>query len=380
MYVVSKIEEFLFSSSPTKLVVTLIALTVLKSGVWFMPNLSAQIELAKNPFVNPFADPEAHYLVWNWLGPCIAWLIGATSLPYYFLLHFLFSVLFSVVVAYVCFARLSDRNARIALVLFALLPVSATSYFWVGMDSLTLLLIASAFLVTNSLLWPMVIGLLLGFQHFEQAFVASCLLLLVVVLRMRLSQTQSVSLAWCLALIASVLFGKLLLVLLFDYYGIEVATDRSFWLTRLFPEMVKQVFSHGHYAIWSILALGWVVLIKDLERGKAAIPVLFGLLLASIFLVLVFDQTRVLAIITFPILLVSWLLDTDFLSGLEQRFVSWLLLIWIFVPWAWVLGGVPQLSVLPYNVALVMAPFTDLYVVPDDLAWWPFDYHALPIR
>ena len=87
MRLVSKVEAFLFSSSPTRLVITLIALTVLKSGVWFMPNLSAQIELAQNPFTNPFANPEAHYLVWNWLGPWFAWLLGATSRSSFFILH-----------------------------------------------------------------------------------------------------------------------------------------------------------------------------------------------------------------------------------------------------------------------------------------------------
>lgn len=371
---VEAIQHFIFLSSRLTLVTTVVAVTILKSGIWIMPNLDASRRLAENPFVNPFSNPETHYLVWNWLGPWLAWLIGATRPVSFFLLHLAFTVAFSATVISLCFSRLSDRNARVAVIIFALLPVSATAYFWVGMDAITLFLMAIAFLYPGKWAWALLVGTLLGMQHFEQALVASLLLLFLIAGRRWLGEQAPASITWCCCLVIGAVAGKALLVALFNHVGLAVAIERAFWMTALWPSVLKQFILHAHYTVWSVLALGWLVFVKELSRGRSAVPVALGLLGASALLVLVFDQTRVLAIVTFPILWVSWMQEEALLETLDDRFVAWLFLGWLVVPWAWAFGGFPQWSVLPYDIAFLVGTLTDWYHLPGNLAWWPFHF------
>lgn len=94
----------------------------------------------------------------------------------FFIFHLGFSIAFTALFIKLVFSRLPERSTRIALILFALLLVSATTYFWVGSDSLTLLLLLLLLLLAlsfpHSILMTLAIGIMLGMQHFEQAFFA----------------------------------------------------------------------------------------------------------------------------------------------------------------------------------------------------------------
>jgi hypothetical protein len=372
MRIVEIVERYVFESHRFRFVAWLLALSALRSGIWQMPNLDASRRLAEDPFVNPFSTPETHYLMWNWLGPWLAYLVGATGSAAFFVFHFGFAIAFSGLVAWLCFKRLKERNARVALILFALLPVSSTAYYWVGMDAITLFLMVLSFLIPTNPLWPLAIGALLGMQHFEQGLVAAVLLCVVVVMRTRLKLPNVISTLWCCALTFGVLAGKLILIEVFQYVEINVAIERGYWIQKLLPTLLRQLFTDFHYLAWSVLALGWIVLVKDIQRGKAVIPVLLGLVGAMSLLGLVFDQTRVVAIVSFPLLWVSWLQDNDFLDKLENRFIAWMTIAWLIVPWAWVFGGRSQRSVLPFDLAVVVGTLTGWYELPRDLEWWPF--------
>ncbi|MGJ0485684.1 MAG: hypothetical protein ACR65R_14325 [Methylomicrobium sp.] len=104
--------------------------------------------MAQNPFINPFSNPNFHYQFWSWLGSFLAWLLGATTLKSLCLFHLAFSFAFSLLFIKAIFSWFPDQLARTSLVLFSVLPVSATAYFWVGHDSITL------FLMVFSLAYP----------------------------------------------------------------------------------------------------------------------------------------------------------------------------------------------------------------------------------
>ena len=77
MQIVRGTEKFIFSSQAWKLVVAIILVMLVKTGVWQIPNLDKSRLIAENPFLNPFNDKYLHTLYWNWLGPFLAYLIGA---------------------------------------------------------------------------------------------------------------------------------------------------------------------------------------------------------------------------------------------------------------------------------------------------------------
>ncbi len=372
MNVINKIEEFIFESDAWKLILVIALLTLFKTGVWFIPNLGSSQVIAQNPFSNPFPDPNSHYLFWSWLGPFLAWLIGATGKWQFFAFHLLFSISFTFLFIRIVFNTFSNDHARSSLVLFSILPVSATAYFWVSSDSITLFLMLLALAFPGSLSFTFIVGLLLGMQHFEQSFFAAAALLFATTFSYRKGYKLKYSWKFCLLLLIGVIAGKFVLFGLFSYYSIDINSGRMHWLREHLHLLLNQFFFHFHYIVWSVLGLGWLVALKFADLGAKSVP--FFLALAGLCLLLPVsgDQTRVLAIIIFPLVSVYWLLNQDFIEKLTKREISLLFTAWAMMPWGWVWGGAPKWSSFPYDIAFVLNGLFGWFDIPENPAVWPF--------
>ncbi|HVK91172.1 MAG TPA: VCBS repeat-containing protein, partial [Mycoplana sp.] len=177
----------------------------------------------------------------------------------------------------------------------------------------------------------------------------------------------------CGLLLLGIIAGKAVLTHLFQHVGIAVAVERFYWVTELAPAMAKEFLASFHFHLWSVLGPGWFVLVRYLDRGWRSAPFVLPLLGLLGLLLLVFDQTRVLAIVTFPLIFVFWLRDRQFLATLSDRFVGWAVLAWVLIPWLWVFGGKPQDSVLPNDAAVIYRKLLG-HQLPEGLAFWPFWY------
>jgi hypothetical protein len=372
MKVANFVERFIYEAPVWKLISLIVIVMVFKTGIWCIPNLSSSRLIALNPFTNPFHDPNTHYLYWSWLAPFLAWRIGATGNVSFFLFHLFFSITFTVLFVTVAFARLTESEARTSLVLFSLLPVSVTSYFWVSMDSLTLTLMMLALTAPRVLPVVFFVGIALGMQHFEQSFCGAAAVLLALTISYRLQGETEYSARWALALVSGIILGKLTLVGLFHCFGVSINSGRLYWIESHFRLLLSQFFFHFHYLIWSVLGLGWVVAVKYLDYGTKSVPFfvsLFGLLGL---LPISGDQTRVLAISTFFLVSVYWLLNPDFLRQVGNQFISWVFLVWLISPLSWARGGTPMWSVFPYDIAYLLHRVFGWFDVPADPAAWPF--------
>ncbi len=372
MVAIDRLQNFIFYCPVRKLIAILFSVSLLKTGIWYIPNLGASLLIAQNPFVNPFPDPDAHYLYWNWLQPFVAWLIGAKNFWQFFVFNLAFSVAFTALFCWLSISRLPDREARISLIVFAVLPVSATAYFWVGMDSITLFLMLSAFVFPANRVWALFIGVLLGMQHFEQAFFSTGGLFAAVLIAKKNNTPVDLFWRWCAFLLAGVIVGKGVLATLFYHWGIYVNTGRWHWVMGRLPDLLRNTLLHPHYVLWSVLGLGWFVVVKYFERRQAGIPfllVLFGLMLL---LLVSADQTRVVAIVTFPLIFAFWLGNRDLLASLDDNFVAWTLLAWFIIPWEWMSGGTPKWSAFPFDIAFILNRWLGWFSVPANPALWPF--------
>lgn len=354
MHLVRQAERLLFAAPAWRLVAALGLLGLAKTGFWQIPNFGASRLIAQDPFTNPFQDPNAHALYWSWLGPFLAWLIGATSAPAFFAFHLLLSAGFWALFAATSFRDLPAREARLSLLLFAALPVSATAFFWVSTDSLTLFLMMLAFALPPRSAVAAVMGLLLGMQHFEQAFLGFGGLLAASLLARWAGREPPRPVPWTAALVLGTLAGKLALTALFRGLGVEVNSGRLYWLAEHLPLLLQQFALHPHVILFSVLGPGWLALVPYLERGREALPFVLALLGLMLLLPVSGDQTRVLAVVTFPLLMGFWLRGGPFLASLDDRWAAWLLLAWVLVPWAWVWGGLPRWSALPYDLAFLL--------------------------
>jgi hypothetical protein len=234
---IKKFQQFLFDTPPLQLILISFSLILFKTGVWYL-NTEVPLQVAQSPFINPVPNnPFAQYLVWNWLGPFLAWAIGAQTKFKFVFLQLFFSIAFSVLFVWTVFSRFPDKIARKSVMLFCILPVSATAYFWVGMDSITL------FVMLCSLIWSrlaLLFGFALGLQHFEQGFCGVVGLVGAVLLSLWIGRPAPLSLRFCVTLLAGVILGRLFLIGLFYYCDMGVNYGRTYWVTKLLNRHIRE--------------------------------------------------------------------------------------------------------------------------------------------
>ncbi len=365
------VERLAFEGPVARLVAALLVIGLLRVGIWLFPNLQASLLIAQDPFRNPLQDPVSHYLMWNWLGPYLAWLVGATEIGTHALLFLAFSLAFVALFIGAARLSLSDEQSRKAIIAFFMLPVSGTSFYWVGMDSLTLLLLMIASCLRHVPAAAPVVGILLGMQHFEQGLFAVLALVVSAIVAAWTTRRPPDGLVYWLLCLAGLVAGKALLRLVFDAHGVHVSTDRADWLAAHLKGIVAGASTSPHAIVWSVLGIGWVLALRYADRGRASLPFFVPLALLVGLMFFVGDQTRVLCIVTFPLVYVHWLSDEAFLSSISRAQASLLLIVGSLMPWYW-FWGEPQGSAFPFDVLVVLDGLLDLRIVPEQFWTWPF--------
>jgi hypothetical protein len=216
-------------------------------------------------------------------------------------------------------------------------------------------------------------GLLLGMQHFEQGFLGAAGLSVAVFLSRRQGYPLPYGLKFCLLLLGALVAGKLALVGLFRHYDIHVASGRMAWVRVHLGELVSNFFLHAHAIVWSLLGLGWLAAARFAGWGRRSLPFFLVLGGLSLLAVVTADQTRVVAIVTFPLLTAYWLRNPDFLSRIERREVALVFILWTVMPMSWVWLGVQKWSAFPYDAAYLLHQAFGWFALPDNLALWPFE-------
>ena len=113
MKALKKIEYLIFEIPAWKFISIVLFIMLIKTGIWVNPEIARAQEIAQNPFINPFSDPNNHFLFWNWLSPFLGWLIGAKSRIPFFMLHLAFTLSFTLLYLKIIFERFSNKIARI---------------------------------------------------------------------------------------------------------------------------------------------------------------------------------------------------------------------------------------------------------------------------
>ncbi|MEO7917617.1 MAG: hypothetical protein ABIR16_08230 [Dokdonella sp.] len=354
-----RIERFLFDSPTWAYLLILHLLMWVKTGLWGIPNLMLTRQIALDPFVNPFVDPFAHYLFWSWLAPWLAWLVGATGETSFFLFNLGWLVIFNVGVVWYLLRELPPRSARIALLMFASLPISTTVWYWLCTDSLTLVLLLAAIALRRKAWVLALIGLALGMQHFEHAFLVAGLLIGFGVLRRWMPQrlpgddaqpAEGFAILPSILLMVGIIAGKFLLIALFKHFDIVINSGRTYWLVEHWQLLMREFVNTMAYSVWSIFGVGWLLVARYLARDRGAAA--FAILMLGLLLIfgMVGDKTRVLAIITFPLVMTQLLLNRPLLAGISSAETSRYFVLWLAVPWIWVALGAPQMSAFPNDL------------------------------
>ena len=372
------IQHSIFQRPLWQLVLIIALLVLIKVGIWYIPNLEMSLAIAQNPFVNPFGDARDHYLLGNWTSNYLAWLLHATKWLSFFLYHLAFSLGFSFLFLGLVLRHLEGDSIRKSLILFCILPVSATAYFWVGPDSVTLFFLLLPFVFPASLAVTIFSGLILGLQHFEQSMIGVGALCFALFLNSRSKQPLALNygLRFGLILLVSILLGKFALSIIFSINHMQVNSGRWYVLIQnIFHggfDLLGNFFLNWQTIIWGMLGLGWIVVFRLLDLGSSAKPFFIALGCLVLLIPFVGDQTRVGAITTFPLLLVFCLANPSFLTKISQRFIAGLFSLWVLMPWAWVFLGKARNSVSGYDFVYVTYRLWGWFLVPHNADYWPF--------
>jgi hypothetical protein len=372
MMILTAAERVVFAWPRARFLALLFALMFVKTGVWHFPAINLSISMARAPFTPAIADPSSQFIMTSWLSPFVAWCLGATSDGAFLLLHLGFSIAFTALFVVHCFSQFDDRTARSAMVIFAALPVSTIAYFWVGIDSLTLLLMLGALMTRHRPVVASLLGFLLGLQHFEQAVVGFGALSAATFLAIRFGEKELFPLRTGVVVVLAICAGKLALMGLFHMNDV-VTTGRIGWAATYLSNLLSQFWLHSQVIVWGMLGLGWLVVLRYLDQGRSGV-ILAGTLLALLpVLVLVADRTRVMANVTFPLLFAHWLSNRTFLEALSRREVAGLFVLWAVMPLTWVGGGEPRWSVFPYMLVYAANQLFGWFTLPtENIAEWPF--------
>lgn len=331
-----------------------------------MPNMSSSLEIIKNPFISPSLPEDGQYIFSSWLYHFLAYALGANTQIKLFALGFIFASLFFFISLNEIRQQVGDKFLLSAGVFFILLPASFTAFFWVGMDGLTLLLMMLAIRSRARKHASVFFGVCLGLQHFEQGAVAFTILLVASALLKRKNEA-----IMSLRIFSSIIAGKILLDAVLFSLNIQ-HKGRALWLADHFSELTLSTFLNFPQVLWSLFGFGWLIIFAVVQRTKInivySIPVVLVLLLAFISA----DQTRTMAIASFPFILRLIILNEDFYANVPKVEFRKLAFLVVLSPIVWVWSGDTYSTLIFHDFGFLLGRFFGLFPIPEDPALWPF--------
>lgn len=316
------------------LTLSLLFIVIGNTGIWIMPNLEAQFLISKDLLINPFPDPNIHYLLTNYLQPFIFGLFGGNN----FYLYIGYSIL-TVLIYFFIFSHwyqksydtLKNKHSIFSIIVF---PSFMVPFYWVGMDGMTLLLML-LIMINLKTRWSILFSIFLGIQHFEQG-IASFLLLAAAIVMHSLFKKKSIPIKEFIVIIISILLGKAILSLWFYTADIELLGNRSAYAKKHFPIFSAQWLGSWPYILYSLFGVGWLLVLSEIKKTW---PLIISTFVVYILTFFVGDQTRVGAIVLFPSLFYWVFLNKEIINGISPRLVLSMLSIYLIVPVVYVWGG-----------------------------------------
>jgi len=363
----NKVARFISSVSVIQLLGILLLIQFFKTGVWVIPNIEGSFVISRDLTRNPFSDPNAHYLMWSFLGPVLAHLLSINTLSGFILMHFLLTLAGVVIYLLGLQKNLPHYELKKSLIVYFSLPIAGTIWYWVGMDGITFLLMASILVFNRHWFIVLPLSILLGINHFEQGFVAFLILLIAsVIIRLHRIKTP-VDYRWCLLVLLGIIIGKTLLAYWFFIHELTVL-GRFYWLKQHFKIMLKQWFTHPHVILFSFFGTGWFFVSAALKRLEyLRMALLCSLALLIVLSLISGDQTRVIALTSFPLLHVFLIANKDFLRRVNEKEIAIIFIAYILVPWAWCWGGDPKVSAFPFDLMWIVDHLFGTHLLPKDI-------------
>lgn len=290
--------------SPVAFAVTFLAVAVyvlLRAGAGTYPGIAVALDIANRFPSMPVFPALAQSFQHAPVGPALARLLGATTSTRYRLLHAGVLVAGSAALGWVVATRWSPRVALIAATAFAASPAAVVLTAWTGSYDVFTFLLGSAIVVARRPVAAAFAGFVAAFAGFEQTVISVVLLLGVAVV----TDDRDRRRVYVGGLVGTVL-GRIVLTAWLRAHGIT--HDRSYWISFFGPSYFLHQFVHS-LGVFLLSALGGAIVVVvaalalGVRSGVSRAVWIGALAVPLVPVALTEDQTRVYAMITWPIVL-----------------------------------------------------------------------------
>jgi len=347
---------------------TFVLLLVVRTGVWFMPNYSQSLSIIGNPFQAPAVPLEYQYIYGSWLIHFIGFVVGASTPWKFFLLNAFFTSCFLMILFLI--ARVSAPKHLVPFLfgLLCLMPATSISIFWIGMDGLTLLLMAvSVAIIRKGSLWQLwLVSCLLGLQHAEMGALAYVLFVISLAIKRDWRTITPVLNGLCVLLVTKIVFELVLLLNQIEYLS------RSEWLLEHLDQSLAMFVWSPVAILWSAMGALWLTFVSKRYAVVIPVEILVPTLLALVPTMLSFDQTRTLAILLFPTITWYFVSGQSFVIKLHEAIRVRGLVLLSLVPSLVVFMGQPYTSIFFEGLYFIFNSIFGWTELPLDPATWPF--------
>ncbi len=369
------LSNYITNLSFKKLAILLLIISLFKTGVWYHPALWNMLEIAKDPFNNVFGNEvNKYYLYSSWLSPFIAYLLNLNTKISFFIFHLFLAIFFLVIFIFLIKKFVNEKHQKKSLIIFFIFPVSMTSFYWIGYDSLILILLTLTLLYYKNLFVIILCSLGIGLQHFEIGIVSISVLLVCKILEKlfyKKDQNIKLSFTFIIIFLLGLILGK---VILYEIYSSEDLTQgRLNWIYNALLHLIYNFYFNFYNIIWFSLGVGWILILKFFFETKYKYPFIISIFLILFILPIVDDHTRVYSACSFMLIVYYIICNNNFLKTIKNTELSFIFLIWIMFPYSWVWQGDLRSSMFNYDLAYVLNYFFDIFNNEiESSTIWPF--------
>lgn len=305
------------------LVLVAIASSGVLFGVGLRPDFDSQIWRMDDPF-NPIAGTTDTASPLGWI---IGDLVGIHTEPVYLVFHLAILIAVLVGAAYLIARWISDWAARLFVAAWFASPLANSNVSWLGKpDHFTLF---ATVLIGCGPTWGCIGGgLLLGFNHSEQGVV----IIFGSVIVRRLVRRESWAVAWAAA---GWVVGRLLWQVYASSAGIRGGSGRADYILDRGVGTFTAVWAGNlptlAFGAFGVLWLPAIIEWRTLNR-RAQIGTVTAAVVAIIAAMATVDTTRVLALLTFPLVIGLTIRWAQRDRAATIRWMGWFLLAAAIVP------------------------------------------------
>ncbi len=367
---------YIFKLNIKNILILLLLISLFKNGAWYHPALWNMLEIAKNPFENVFgSNINKYYLYSSWLSPYLAYLLGIKSKLYFFIFHLFLAILYLILTINLIKKNVKTENLKKSLIIFFIFPVSMTSFYWVGYDSLILLLMTLSLYNNRNYLIILLCSVGIGLQHFEIGVVSIFIISIASILEKSFYKEVKkikISFFFITIFIIGLLLGK---IILYKIYSTEGFVDgRLNWISDALLHLFYNFYFNFYNIFWFALGAGWLIIIHYYFYQKKKWPFLISLFTLIFVLPFVDDHSRVFSSCSFMLIMIYIICNNELLDTISINQLSLFFLIWVLLPYSWVWQGDLRSTMFLYDFAYLLDLIFGIFNNEiESSTIWPFE-------